>query len=44
MVVFAATRLGATPEIYALATVIVLVVAALLPGAALVQRWSRRSA
>ena len=41
MVVFSATRLGATPEIYALATVIVVAVAAVL-GAA--WRWARADA
>ncbi len=44
MVVFSATRLGATPEIYALATVIVVAVAVLLLGAALFQRRSRPGA
>jgi ABC-type spermidine/putrescine transport system permease subunit II len=38
MVVFSATRLGTTPEIYALATVIVAVVAVVLLGVALVSR------
>jgi putrescine transport system permease protein len=39
MVVFSMTRLGATPEIYALATVIVAAVATVLAAAA---RWGRR--
>ena len=39
MVVFSATRLGATPEIYALASVIVAVVASGLGGLTL---WRRR--
>jgi putrescine transport system permease protein len=38
MVVFSATRLGTTPEIYALATVIVAVVAAVLLAVALLSR------
>jgi putrescine transport system permease protein len=38
MVVFSATRLGVTPEIYALATVIVAVVAAGLLGLAILGR------
>jgi putrescine transport system permease protein len=40
MVVFSATRLGVTPEIYALATAIVAVVASGLVGVLLV--WRRR--
>ena len=36
MVVFSMTRLGTTPEIYALATVIVGLVAAILAGVALI--------
>ena len=38
MVVFSATRLGTTPEIYALATVIVAVVTAVLLAVALLAR------
>jgi putrescine transport system permease protein len=40
MVVFSATRLGVTPEIYALATMIVAVVATGLLGVSLA--WQRR--
>jgi putrescine transport system permease protein len=43
MVVFSATRLGATPEIYALATVIVGAVTALLLGVLLLQWRGRRA-
>jgi putrescine transport system permease protein len=41
MVVFSATRLGATPEIYALASMIVAVVTTGLVGVALLRRWRR---
>ena len=43
MVVFSALKLGLTPELYALGTVIIAIVAAVLVAGALLQARTRRA-